>query len=84
MDISVKVAGGPRLLTWSSQHPDKVAHRLEWKPGESKTIEFVWIPKPEDIAQGYYKDVFLTGLLYSNGTIVQSAGVTVCASNFCR
>lgn len=84
MDIVVDVVGGPELFSWSGQNPDKVAHRLEWKPGESKTIELVWVPKPEDIADGYFKDVFLTGLLYSEGKIVQSAGVTVCASNFCR
>gem|GEM_PF-6565854 len=84
MDISVKVVGGPRLLAWSDQNPDKVAHRLEWKPGEVKVIEWVWIPKQEDIASGYYQDVFLTGLLYSDSKIIQSAGVTVCASNFCR
>ncbi len=84
MDISVKVVGGPRLLTWSSQNPDKVAHRLEWKPGESKTIEWVWIPRQEDIASGYYQDVFLTGLLYRDSKIIQDAGVTVCASNYCR
>jgi hypothetical protein len=84
MDIVVDVVGGPQLLAWSDQNPDKVVHRLEWKPGESKTIELVWTPKPEDIAQGYYKAIFLTGLLYRNGTIEQSAGVTVCASDFCR
>jgi hypothetical protein len=84
MDISVKVVGGPRLLTWSSQNPDKVQHRIEWRPGETKTIEWAWVPKPEDIAYGYYQDVFLTGLLYQDGEIIQSAGVTVCASNYCR
>ncbi|MGB8644239.1 MAG: hypothetical protein WCF84_03325 [Anaerolineae bacterium] len=30
------------LLTWSAQNPDKVSHHLEWKPGESKTIELTW------------------------------------------
>jgi hypothetical protein len=84
MDIVVDVVGGPQLLAWSDQNPDKVAHRLEWKPGESKTIEWVWIPRQEDIASGYYQDVFLGGLLYSESKIIQSANVTVCASNFCR
>jgi len=84
MDIVVDVVGGPELLAWSAQNPDKVQHRIEWKPGESKTIELIWIPKPEDIASGYYKDIFLTGLLYTDGKIVQDAGVTVCASNYCK
>lgn len=84
MDIVVQIVGGSDLFTWSSQNPDKVAHRLEWKPGESKTIELVWVPRPEDIASGYYKDVFLSGRLYFTGKNVQSAYVQVCASNFCR
>jgi hypothetical protein len=84
MDMLIHVVGGPDLLTWSSQNPDKVQHRLEWKPGETKTIEWVWIPRPEDIASGYYRDVFLGGLLYQGGKIIQSANVQVCASNFCR
>jgi hypothetical protein len=84
MDIVVQIVGGPDLFAWSTQNPDKIAHRLEWKPGESKTIELVWIPRPEDIASGYYKDVFLSGRLYSNEKNVQSAYVRVCASNICR
>jgi hypothetical protein len=84
MDIVVDVVGGENLLTWSSQNPDKVAHRLEWKPGESKTIEWVWIPKEEDIAVGYYKNVAIVGRLSSGSKSVQNASVVVCASNFCR
>lgn len=84
MDIVVDVVGGTELFALSAQSPDKVAHRLEWKPGESKVIELTWIPKQEDVRFGMYHDVFLTGLLYNNGKIVQSAGVIVCASNFCR
>jgi hypothetical protein len=56
MDIVVQLDSGPDLLTWSSQNPDKVQHRLEWKLGETKTIGWVWTPKPEDIASGYYQD----------------------------
>jgi hypothetical protein len=84
LDIVVQVVGGPNLFVWSSQNPDKIAHRLEWKPGESKTIELIWIPRPEDIASGYYKDVFLGGLLYKDGEILQGANVQICASNYCR
>jgi len=84
MDIVVQVVGGPDLLTWSSQNPDKVAHRLEWKPGETKVIEWVWIPREEDIAVGYYHDVFIYGYVTSVSMGAQSAGVMVCASNFCR
>lgn len=84
MDILIHVVGGPDLVTWSSQNPDKVQHRLEWKPGETKTIEWVWIPREEDIAVGYYKDVALVGILSSGSKSVQNASVVVCASNFCR
>lgn len=45
MDIDVEEAGTQQVyLRWSAQHPDEVAHRLEWKPGESKVIELVWTP----------------------------------------
>jgi len=84
MDIVVQVVGGPDVFTWSSQNPDKITHRLEWKPGESKTIELVWIPQSEDIAVGYYRDVFLYGYVTSVPLGARSAGVRVCASNFCR
>ena len=83
MDIVVDVVGGPELLAWSRQNLDKIQHRLEWKPGESKVIELIWIPQPGDVYTGSYRNVFLTGLLYFNGKIVQSAGVTVCASDVC-
>jgi hypothetical protein len=84
MDISVDVVGGEQILSWSNQNSDKVTHQIEWKPGESKVIEWIWVPKQEDIYTGAFHDVFLTGLLYKDGKIVQSAGVTVCASNYCR
>jgi aminopeptidase N len=83
IDIVVDFSDGSELLTWSSHNPDQVVHRLEWKPGESKTIEFVWIPKREDISIGSYKNAYPSGRLYSNGKIVKSAGVTVCASDVC-
>lgn len=84
MDVVVVLGSGPDLLSWSTQNPDKVQHRLEWKPGETKIIEWVWIPRPEDIAFGYYQNAYLSGRLYQNGRIIQSAGVEVCASNYCR
>jgi hypothetical protein len=84
MDIDVDVVGGPELLAWSTQNPDKISHRLEWAPGESQVIELTWIPKQEDVQFGMYNDVFLTGTLSENSKIIQSAGVRVCASNFCR
>jgi len=85
MDIVVSPMGSSEvLLTWSAQNPDKDFHHLEWKPGESKTIELVWIPRPEDIASGYYHDVHFSGILNKDSKFIQAAGVTVCASNFCR
>lgn len=83
MDIYVEVVGDGPLLTWSGLFPDQVSHRLRWQPGESKVIELTWIPKPGDIYDGEYHDIYLTGSLTreSGGT---GAGVRICASNFCR
>jgi len=85
IDIVVAPYGSDEIfLTWSGQNPDKVAHHLEWKPGESRTIELAWIPKQGQIWYGAPRDVRLSGRLYSNSEGVQSAGVTVCASNVCQ
>lgn len=85
MDIVVSSVGsGKVLIFWSAQNPDKVAHRLEWKPGESKVIEFVWTPRQEDIAIGVIHNIHLAGWLYQDSKLIQSAGVTICASNVCR
>ncbi len=85
MDIVVKVMGDGNLQVWSVEHPDQVVHRLEWQPGESKTIEWAWTPKPGDIYDGAYHAVGVSGFL--NGPrpeIWQAAGVKICASNFCQ
>lgn len=84
MDIVAGVTVDGKLLTWSSQNPNMVAHRLEWKPGESKVIELVWTPKQEDIVIGAFHDVHLAGRLYKDSKSIQSAGVDVCASDVCR
>lgn len=84
MDIRVKVVGGPELLTWSSQNPDKVSHRIEWKPGESKVIELTWLVRQEDVAYGHPYYIDLAGFLNSESKLLQAAGVIVCASNACR
>ena len=85
MDIVVSSVGsGNVFLAWSVQNPDKVAHYLEWRPGESKTIEIVWTPRQEDIAIGVFHNVPLAGILNGDSKIVQSASVDVCASNVCR
>jgi len=85
MDIVVIPQFGQEiLLSWSAQNPDKVAHRLEWKPGESKIIELVWTPKQEDIYIGAVRIIYLAGYLYENSRFAQSADVMLCASNVCR
>lgn len=84
MDIVVKVMGDGNLQVWSVEHPDKVTHRLEWQPGESKTIEWAWTPKEGDILIGGDHDVFLTGIVYRNSQSLQAAGVRICASNICQ
>jgi len=84
MDIIAEVVGGPELLTWSSQNPDKISHRMEWKPGESKVIELTWTARQEDVYVGTRHDIYLTGLLSSNSKLIKAAGVRICASNVCR
>ena len=85
MDITIQSrSSGSINLAWSNQNPDKVAHRLEWKLGESKVIEMVWTPKQEDILIGVVHIVGFAGLLYQDSKIIQSTNVDVCASNVCR
>ncbi len=60
------------FLLWSVQNPDKVSHRLEWQPSESKTIELTWTAPQEEFGRG----VFLTGTLSEGTEIVQDAGST--------
>lgn len=84
MDISVSVVGDGTLLVWSEQNPDQVSHHLEWKPGESKVIEWSWTPKEDDIYIGAFHNFFLSGSLSENSKVVQAADVMVCASNVCR
>jgi hypothetical protein len=84
MDIYVEVVGGGVLLTWSSQNPDKVSHRLEWQPGETKAIELTWIPKQGDVYYGTYRGVYLTGSLSGSSIGGHAAGVRICASDVCR
>jgi hypothetical protein len=85
MDINVEEFGRtPVIPSWSAQNPDQVVHHLEWKPGETKTIELVWTPKQEDIYIGAVRIIYLTGVLVGGPGTVQSAGVMLCASNVCR
>ncbi len=77
LDIQVNMAGSDKIfLLWSAQHPDQAASELEWQPGESKTIEAVWIPKQEDYTLGF--GVQLYGFLREGSRIVKDAGVIVC------
>lgn len=83
MDIVVEGEDRRVLLAWSSQNPDQVSHRLEWKPGEAKIIELTWVPKQEDLRFGVYYDIFLSGRLSENAKFLRGASVRICASNFC-
>ncbi len=59
MDITVDDAASHNtLLSWSSQHPDQVAHRLEWQPGESKTIELTWTATEAQIPMNVFVGEF--------------------------
>lgn len=85
MDIAVTPYGSDEIfLTWSAQNSDRVAHRLEWQPGESKTIELTWTSKQGEIWYGAPRDVGLSGFLYRDSKTVQDALIIVCASNVCQ
>ncbi len=58
------------LLSWAKQHPDQVSHHLEWKPGESKTIELTWTAAPDQAS----RNAFLSGVLGQGSQVVQGVG----------
>jgi hypothetical protein len=83
MDITVQIPGSPAFFNWASQYPDKISHRLEWKPGESKTLELTWTPSQEDFAHNDLPAFYLGGNLYVNSKIMQGASVIVCTTQTC-
>lgn len=81
MDVTVRALGSDEdLQVWSVEHPDQVAHRLVWQPGESKTIEWAWTPKAEDVSSGSRHIVGVSGLLNWAPQHSQGAGVSICAA----
>jgi hypothetical protein len=81
LDILIAPAGGDVIRSWSTENPDKVSHRVEWKPSESKTLEFVWNVTEEDRLSPL---IYLIGTIHIDPNIEQSAYVTVCLEGFCR
>lgn len=81
LDILVAPAGGDVIRSWSAENPDKVSHRVEWKPGESKTLEMVWHVKEGDRLSPL---IFLIGALHADPGPGQSASVSLCLEGFCR
>jgi hypothetical protein len=75
MDLNVRPAYSDHIITsWSAQNPDKVLHRIEWKPGESKTLELVWTATQETFSH----QIFFTGFLTQNTGPGHATGVTLC------
>jgi len=74
LDIIVEeVPSRHRLASWSDRNPDKVSHRVEWKPGESKVMELTWTYSGK--ASPYADSV---GLLNGNSRVLQAASVRLC------
>lgn len=74
LDIVVEeVPSRQRLASWSDRNPDKVSHRVEWKPGESKVMELTWTYSGK--ASPYADSV---GLLSGNSRMLQAASVRLC------
>lgn len=84
MDIVILGIGDQVLASWSSRNPEKISHRLEWKPGESKTIELIWIPTQADYDAGEYYSprgvprIYVSGQLYENSRLVKGVGFELC------
>jgi hypothetical protein len=89
MDIVILGRGDQVLASWSARNPEQVSHRLEWKPGESKTIDLVWVPTQADYEAGEYylprgvPRVYVSGRLYANSKLVKGAGFELCFKTRC-
>ncbi|MGB8644241.1 MAG: hypothetical protein WCF84_03335 [Anaerolineae bacterium] len=71
MDISIQDGISKDILvSWSAQYPEKVAHHLEWKPGEIKTIEMDWTATREQAT----RNVSGAGLLNQGSTTLSAVG----------
>ncbi len=74
LDIIVEDLGNRQILTsWSAQNPDKATHRIEWKPGETKTMEIDWVPRPEEND----RVVGIVGILSEASKIRQAPSVLI-------
>jgi hypothetical protein len=79
LDITVQEVHSPKLvLSWSSQNPDKAAHRIEWGAFERKVLELQWTPG-DDFQYG--RLVHIGGHLSENSRIIKSVGTTICAGS---
>lgn len=77
LDIGVRSSLSQALDTsWSTQNPDKVLHRVEWKPGETKTLELVWTVPPANYAPGHR--IAIDGFLSEGSEVITSSGVELC------
>lgn len=76
LDVTVTDAASKRILqSWSAEHPQQAAQRVEWQPHETKLLELTWIPTESSNQCGQYVD--LRGVLSEGAKIVQSVGFTV-------
>lgn len=79
--IDIVVSGGGKIYsTWSAEHPDRVVHRLEVKPGELKTIQLTWVLRPGEATSGTV--IGVSGLLFSKSRNIKDVGVLLCV-NYC-
>jgi hypothetical protein len=78
LDIEITRTSGLEVLTtWSRQNPDKVLHRLELKPDETRTLDMTWTV-PDNITWG---SVGVGGVLYQDGKLVAGAPAIVCINS---
>jgi hypothetical protein len=81
LDIVVSaLPTGDVIRSWSTENPDKVSHRIEWKPGEAQVLEMMWTVSPGD-KLGIR--ISLSGDVNSDSTILKSSGVMLCLEGFC-
>ncbi|MBI5033542.1 MAG: hypothetical protein HZB51_23720 [Chloroflexi bacterium] len=79
LDIVIREYGRS-IYAWAEQNPGQVQHRVEWQPGESKTVNVKWQLPQKEYAHEALQIAGLiseTDVRYGQRT-AQSAFITLC------
>lgn len=73
MDIYIRMTNLSREpISWSSENPSQVVHRLVWQPGDSKSIEMTWTVPAGEYPPG--QTISIDGVLSEDQTQSQTGG----------